>query len=155
MKGITRHVFPTAFSSCPSAHLSRDLTLAKTHGAWLQDLMKLRLLMSHWKNFSERQKDRKTGKRWICSDSERSTLHRVWAITGEQPWNVMWLVFASWVISYANGWEDHSNNQGATHSSVFWQWLGPVLAPLGVSFSLQIEDQGLLEFDLSSWIHLI
>ena len=27
-----------------------DLSLAKTHGAWLQDLMKLRLLMSHNKN---------------------------------------------------------------------------------------------------------
>ena len=33
--------------------------------------------------------------------------------------------------------------------------LGTVLAPLGVSFSLQIEDQGLIEFDLSSWTHLI
>ena len=30
-----------------------------------------------------------------------------------------------------------------------------VLAPLGVSFSLQIEDQGLVEFDLSSRTHLI
>ena len=35
------------------------------------------------------------------------------------------------------------------------QCLGTVLAPLGVSFSLQIEDQGLVEFDLSSWTHLI
>ena len=35
--------FPTAFSSCPSAPLSRDLSPAKTHDAWLQDLMKLRL----------------------------------------------------------------------------------------------------------------
>ena len=25
----------------------------------------------------------------------------------------------------------------------------------GVSFNLQIEDQGLVEFDLSSWTHLI
>ena len=33
--------------------------------------------------------------------------------------------------------------------------LGTVLAPLGVSFSLQIEDQGLVEFDISSWTHLI
>ena len=32
---------------------------------------------------------------------------------------------------------------------------GTILAPLGVSFSLQIEDQGLVEFDLSSWTHLI
>ena len=33
--------------------------------------------------------------------------------------------------------------------------LGTVLAPLGVSFSLQIEDGGLDEFDLPSWTHLI
>ena len=32
---------------------------------------------------------------------------------------------------------------------------GTVLAPLDASFSLQIEDQGLVEFDLSSWTHLI
>ena len=38
---------------------------------------------------------------------------------GEQLWNVMWLVFVGWVISYANEWEDHSNNWGTTHSSVF------------------------------------
>ena len=39
---------------------------------------------------------------------------------------------------------------GTTHSSVFWQCLGTVLAPLVVSFSLQTEDQGLVEFYLSS-----
>ena len=43
MKGIPWHVFPTAFSSCSSAPLSRDLSPAKTHDAWLQDLMKLKL----------------------------------------------------------------------------------------------------------------
>ena len=32
-----------------------------------------------------------------------------------------------------------------------WNCVGP----LGVSFSLQIEDQGLVEFDLSSWTQLI
>ena len=31
--------------------------------------------------------------------------HRV-----QWPGNVVWLVFESWVISYANEWEDHSNN---------------------------------------------
>ena len=41
-----------------------------------------------------------------------------------QPWNVLWLVFLRWVISYANEWEDHSNNWGTTHSLVFWQCLG-------------------------------
>ena len=80
MKGIPWHVFPTAFSSHPSAHLSQDLSLAKTHDAWLQNIMKLRFLMSHCKNSVG---DTVIGKRWICSDSERSTLHRVWAITEE------------------------------------------------------------------------
>ena len=30
-----------------------------------------------------------------------------------------------------------------------------IRAPLGLSFSLQIEDQGLVEYDLSFWTHLI
>ena len=59
------------------------------------------------------------------------------------------------MISYANEWEDYSNSWGTTHSPIFWKWLGTVLAPLGVSFSLRIEDRGLVEFDLSSWTHLI
>ena len=42
-KGIPWHVFSSAFSSHPSAPLSWDLSLAKTHDEWLQDLMKLRL----------------------------------------------------------------------------------------------------------------
>ena len=71
MKGIPSHVFPTAFSSCPSAPLSQDLSLAKTHGAWLQGLMKLRLLMSHCKNSL---RDTVIGNRWICSDLERGTI---------------------------------------------------------------------------------
>ena len=39
---------------------------------------------------------------------------RVWAIAeGECGLQyVAWLVFTSWVISYANGWEDHSNYFG-------------------------------------------
>ena len=67
---------------------------------------------------------------------------------------MVWLVFPSWVILYANEWEDRPNNWGTTNSLVFRQCLGTVLAPLGGSFSLQIEDQGLVEFDLSSWTHL-
>ena len=43
MKGIPWQVFPTTFSSHPPAPLSLDLSPAKTHDAWLQDLMKLRL----------------------------------------------------------------------------------------------------------------
>ena len=37
---------------------------------------------------------------------------------GERLWNKMWLVSVGWVISYANEWEDHSNNWGTTRSSV-------------------------------------
>ena len=132
-----------------------DLSPAKTHGAWFYDLMKLRLLMSHCKKFSERHSSR-----WevdLFGFRETHTPQGVGLCRGQvqRPWNVVWLVFSSWVISYANEWDDHSNSCGTTHSSVFWQCLGTVLVPLGVSFSLQTEDQGLLEFDLSSLIHFI
>ena len=73
---------------------------------------------------------------------------------GEWPWNVVWLVFASWVNSYANEWEDHPNHWGTTYSSIFDSAL-ELSCHLGVSFSLQIEDPGLVEFDLSSWTQLI
>ena len=36
----------------------RDLNLAKTHGTWFQDLMKLRFMLSHWKKFSERHSNK-------------------------------------------------------------------------------------------------
>ena len=62
---------------------------------------------------------------------------------------MVWLVFKGWAISYANKWEDHSNYWGTAHSLSFDKCLGTVLAPLGVSFNLQIEDQGLVEVDLS------
>ena len=92
VKGIPRHVFPTAFSSGASAPLSWDLNRTKTHGAWLQELMTLRLRTSHWKKNSVR--DTVIGKRWICSDSERSTLHRVWGLAeGEWGSHGMCLVF--------------------------------------------------------------
>ena len=42
-----------------------------------------------------------------------------------------------------------------TIGDVFWQCLGTLLPPPGVSFSLQFGDQGLVEFDLSFWTHLI
>ena len=71
------------------------------------------------------------------------------------PWNMVWLVFASWVNSYADEWEDHLNHWGTSHSSVSCHCLGAVLPPLGMSFSLQIEDQSLVESDLSPWAHLI
>ena len=67
--------------------------------------------MSHHRKNSVR--DKVTDKKWIYSDSERSTLHRqsVGHHTGQvqQPRNLEWLVFIGWVISYVNEWEDYSN----------------------------------------------
>ena len=87
-----------------------DSNPTKTNGTWFQDLMKIGFLMSHHRKNSLRNKV--IGKKWIYSDSERSTLHRqsvdhpwgrVW------PWNMTCLVFIGWVISHANEWEDYSN----------------------------------------------
>ena len=110
--------------------------------------------MSHCKNSV---RDTAIGKRWICSDLQRSALQGVDHCRGKVllwPWNVVRLGFLSWVNLYANEWENHPKLWGNTHSSVFWQCLATVLPPLGVSFCLQIEDQGLVESDLSSWTHL-
>ena len=71
-EGDSLACFPTAFSSHPSAPVPWDLSLAKTHGAWLQELMKLRLLMSHGRKNSVRVKV--IGKKWIYL--ERNTHHR-------------------------------------------------------------------------------
>ena len=111
--------------------------------------------MSHHRKNSER--DRVISKKWIYSDSERSARHRrsvshrggrVW------PQNVAWLVFIGWVISYANEWEGYSDCilegveisgiWSTAHSVVFWQGLGTVTAPLGVSLHLLLEDQDLV-----------
>ena len=53
-------------------------------------------------------------------------------------------------MSYANEWEDYSNKfweeveiLATAHYLVFWQCVGTFMAPLGVSFHLVIEDQGL------------
>ena len=85
------------------------------------------------------------GKKWIYSDSERSTPHRqsVGHLRGQvRLWNVVWLVFMDWVISCANEWEDYSSNfgEGVEISRnwatdlwlVFWQGLGTVAVPLVV-----------------------
>ena len=53
----------------------KDSHPVKTHGAWFQDLMKLRFLMSHCRKNSVR--DTVIGKRQICSNSERSTVHKM------------------------------------------------------------------------------
>ena len=52
-----------AFSSCPPATLSWDLSMAKTHDAWLQDLMNLRL----WCLIAKIQLETQL-KRWVCYD---------------------------------------------------------------------------------------
>ena len=86
---------------------------SKTHSTWFQDLMKLGFLMSHRRKNSVR--DKVTGKKWIYSDSERSTLHRqsVGHCRGQVLCqNLAWLVFIGWVTSYANEWEDYSNYFG-------------------------------------------
>ena len=59
-----------------------DLNPAKTQGTWFQDLMKLRFLMSHLRKNSV--SDKVISKKWIYSDSERSTLHRVWAVAEDE-----------------------------------------------------------------------
>ena len=61
---------------------------AKTHGTWFQDLRKLKFLLSHHRKNSVR--DKVIGKKWIYSDSERSTLHRVWAIAEGECRHEMW-----------------------------------------------------------------
>ena len=65
-----------------------DSNPAQTHGTWFQELMKLRFFMSHHKKNSVR--DTVIGKKWIYSDSERSTLHRVWAIAQHECIYEMW-----------------------------------------------------------------
>ena len=70
------------------------------------------------------------------------------------PWNVVWLVLASWVISYANEWEGHPTIGEPPTPPSFDSAL-ELSCHLGVSFSLQIEDQGLVKVDLSFWTHLI
>ena len=51
-----------------------DSNPAKTHSTWFRDLMKLRFLMTHHRKNSVR--DKVIGKKWIYSDTERSTLYR-------------------------------------------------------------------------------
>ena len=111
-----------------------DWSPAKTQCTWFQDLMKLRFLMSYCRKISVR--DKVVGKKWIYSDSERSTFHR--QSMGHQrgqvlPGNVARLVFIGSIISYANEWEDYSNYfwegteisriWATTHYLIFWQCL--------------------------------
>ena len=70
-----------------------DSNPAKIHSTWFQDLMKLRFLMSNHRKNSVR--DKVIGKKWIYSDTERSTFHRVWTITesecGPEIWHAQFL----------------------------------------------------------------
>lgn len=89
MKGIPWHVFPTAFSSCPSA-LSRDSSSAKTN--------ETQALMSHCKN-SLRDKVKRGG---FVRIQREATLQGVNHCQGQG------LVrFCEGGNSYANEWEDH------------------------------------------------
>ena len=46
------------------------------------------------------QKDRGLGRNTLCRQSMGHAKRQEW------PWNMVWLVFIGWVISYANEWED-------------------------------------------------
>ena len=49
-----------------------------------------------------------------------------------------------------------SRSWATAHFLVFWWYLGTVMVPLSISFSLLIEDQGLIEVELSAiWDPLI
>ena len=65
-----------------------DSNPAKTHSTWFQDLMKLRFLMSHGRKNSVR--DKVIGKKWIYSDTERNTLHRVWDFAEDKCGGKIW-----------------------------------------------------------------
>ena len=109
MKGIPWHVFPTAFSSCPSA-LSRDSSLAKTN--------ETQALMSHCKNSL---RDKGIRGRFVRILRE-ATLQGVNHCRGQglRPRYEVWLGFVRGWNSYANEWEDHPSHWGTTHSSLFW-----------------------------------
>ena len=69
-------------------HMCWDSNPTKIHGICFQNLMKLGFLMPHCRKNSVR--DNVIGKKWIYSDSERSTRHRVWAITEDKCSHKMW-----------------------------------------------------------------
>ena len=134
MKGIPQHIFSMAFflpsfsSSLPGLEASQN-TWCLASGP-----NEAQALMSHCKNSV---RDTVIGKRWICFDSERSTLHRVWAIT------------AGWIHMLM--------------SERIFPIIGEPPTPLSFDsalelsghLSLQIKDQGLVEFNLSSWTYFM
>ena len=71
------------------------------------------------------------------------------------PWNDLWLGFAIEVNSYTDGGRIIQTIGKSPPPLSFDSALAQFQPYLGVSFSLQIGDQGLVEFDLSSWTQLI
>ena len=106
-----------------------DSNPAKTHRTWFQGLMKFRFFMSHCRKNSLR--DKLIGKKWIYSDSERSTLHRQCGPSQRANVAVKCGMVSFYRLGnlYANKWEDYSNYFGEgseisriwaiTHSLVF------------------------------------
>ena len=64
-------------------------------------------------------------------------------------WNVVWLGFA-WIRVLMSGRIIPVIGEPPTPLS-----FNSAISPVSVSFSLQVGDQGLVEFGLSSWTHLI
>lgn len=62
--------------------------------------------------------------------------------------------FLNWVNSYANKWKDHPTT-GEPPTPLCFDRDMELTCTSGMSFSLQTEDQNFVEFDLSSWAHLI
>ena len=70
-----------------------------------------------------------------------------------------WTRLSDWTVNNSE-WEDYcsyfgegveiSGSWATAHILVFWCCLGTVMVPLVVSFSLLIEDQGLVKADLSA-----
>ena len=110
--------------------------------------MKLTFLMSRHRKNSVR--DKVIGKKWIYSDSEKSTLQRQ-SVGQCRGWveecglvNVAWL---GWVISYANEWEDYSNYFVKLSSVTQHVWLFVTLWTAACQASLSITNSwSLLKF---------
>ena len=59
---------------------------------------------------------------------------------GLRPWNVVWLVFASWVNSQANDWEDQPNHWGTIGSHLLTlPWSSPATSGCHLAHRLGIK----------------
>ena len=150
--GTQTHVAGTLLCLFTQSYLTGSLAWPKPMVPGFR-LMKLRLLMSHCKKNSVR--DTAMDKRWICWDFKRSTLQECGpSQSGEQrPWNVVWFSQAGLLHRLRSGRIIPTIGESPTPQS--FDSVLELSRHLWVSFSLQIKDQGLVEFDLSSWTHLI